>query len=135
VTAALLACALVGAGCRGDTPPLGHVRGTVYRGGKPVKNLVVNFMPGDGGRPSIATTDADGNYLLHYDPEHDGASLGPHTVSVIFDRPPGGDAAGKGVSLKGDDRREVSQKYGSLEESPLKISVRKGWQVVNLHLD
>jgi hypothetical protein len=55
---------LASAGCGDpDAPEIARVTGTVTRGGKPVPNLVVNFMPAEG-RPSWGITDDRGRYVV-----------------------------------------------------------------------
>jgi len=71
---------IVGCG-RGDYPEMARVTGTVTYKGKPVPNMMVNFMPPDG-RPSWGKTDAEGKYDLAYDADYKGAKMGHHKVYI-----------------------------------------------------
>src|SRR3954447_15048027 len=71
-----LACA----GCRNsDLPEIARVTGTVTYKGKPVPNMMVNFMP-TAGRPSWGKTDAEGRYEMNYDADNMGVMTGHHKV-------------------------------------------------------
>ncbi len=70
-------------------PPLGTVTGVVSVQGKPAPLAEVRFeplppKPGDPivGSFSVGWTDATGTYQLQYDPEHPGAAVGKHRVTV-----------------------------------------------------
>ena len=85
----LLAVGLIcGCGSGVELPELGTVTGTVTNGGVPVANAVVTFSPTGKGRPSVGTTDSDGNYSLLYNIDTEGAMIGQHIVGV--------DASGSG---------------------------------------
>lgn len=71
------------AGCGDDSPPVGQVTGTLKLDGKPFDKGSLVFTPLAGGRPSVATTDADGNYVAYYLRGKKGVLLGKH--SVAFD--------------------------------------------------
>lgn len=75
---------LMGCGGGPDLPDMGTVTGTVTLDGKPLPGVQVGFEP-EGvpeGRPSMATTDEQGNYELSYNAETKGAIVGTHTVRV-----------------------------------------------------
>lgn len=143
---ALAALALLAlAGCRDNGPAIGQVSGTVTRGGKPVPNLTVNFVP-DRGRPSWGMTDSGGHYSLHWDEDYDGAEVGPHKVTVAFvpgsgpeaAPPPGYEPAGarkKTQAAPPGDIKEITAKYGDLEKTPLTFEVKRGRQTLDLPLD
>jgi hypothetical protein len=50
--------------------------------GKPLPNATVVFVPANG-RPSGATTDEDGNYVLNYTEGRQGAIPGESTVRIL----------------------------------------------------
>ena len=68
------------AGCgKGDYPDMARVTGTVTYKGKPVPNMMVNFMPTEG-RPSWGKTDASGKFEMIYDSDYKGVKMGHHKV-------------------------------------------------------
>ena len=71
-------CASI-AGCgSSDVVP---VSGVLTYKGKAVTNAYVHFVP-EKGRPSLGTTDSQGQFTLTYDPENKGAQKGKHRVFV-----------------------------------------------------
>ena len=124
------------AGCGQNGPRVVRISGTVTRGGKPVANLHLNFLP-DHGRPSWGVTDEAGRYTLHYDRSQDGAVTGTHTVFVAFrPRDPGEEMAMQQGKIKmPQDLRAILAKYGKQETTPLKIKITEDGQVVNIPLD
>lgn len=137
-----LLMALVGCGGGGDTPEIARVTGTVTRNGKPVPNLMVNFMP-DAGRPSWGQTDAEGHYEMVYDEDNKGVKLGSHKVYVISSQATidGGAskksretaAAGSGISPA--EMKAILDKYGREDTTPLKFEVKKDPELIDLKLD
>lgn len=153
------ACLLAGCG-RGDAPALAKVTGTVRRGGKPVADLQVNFIP-NSGRPSWGLTDAKGRFKLYYTPEEDGAVLGEHRVFVAFnqaqpqsfagdgkktgkegpdlhetvDEPNSPQATAAQTELSEADRLAIKEKYGSPKNSPLRFKIEKSGETVEIDLD
>jgi hypothetical protein len=123
-------------GCADDAPPIGQVNGTVTRGGKPVPNATVNFMP-EAGRPSWGLTDPAGKYELHWDQGHDGAEVGTHKVSIAFvpGSPDEEAARAKGTARLPEEQRTIVEKYGNFETTPLTFEVKKGRQVIDIKLD
>ncbi|MCR9116068.1 MAG: carboxypeptidase-like regulatory domain-containing protein [bacterium] len=81
LSAAALLALLVTAGC-GGYDNVAPVTGVVTLDGAPLPNARIVFSPVKGGRPSEATSDADGNYSLRYTVDVDGAEIGEHKVSV-----------------------------------------------------
>ncbi len=69
-------------------PKLVKISGVATHNGQPVPNLRITFQP-EKGRPSMGDTDDKGKFTLKYDPEHDGAVVGTHTVTAAY-RDPGG---------------------------------------------
>lgn len=71
-------------GCGGgvaDQPDLGTVTGVVTLDGEPLQSATIEFQPAKG-RPSTATTNADGEYELVYTSDDKGAKIGKHTVWI-----------------------------------------------------
>jgi hypothetical protein len=85
---------LAGAGCGGadGIPKVYPVSGVVTRNGTPLADANVEFMP-EKGRPSSATTDQDGKFVLEYQAKVPGALPGTHQV-VIEERFQGASADG-----------------------------------------
>lgn len=90
IGAALLsACGFVG--CHGTSADLADVSGVVTFQGLPYSADVL-FEPLDDmqqrkGRPSSASTDAQGRFTLNFTPDADGALIGPHRVTVKIMKP------------------------------------------------
>lgn len=126
---------LSGCSGKGDGPRVVRVNGTVTHQGKPIANLLVTFMPTQG-RPSNATTDANGHYELNYTDAEKGALVGHHTVWVTV---PLSGAEGMGPQFEPKLAPEVPailKKYGTPELTPFKdIEVKEDNQVVDLKLD
>ncbi|MCC9641278.1 carboxypeptidase-like regulatory domain-containing protein [Rhodopirellula sp. JC740] len=78
-TASLAALALM-TGCGSDLPPIGEVSGLVTQDGKPVEGVAIEFVPVEGGRPSMAVTDSEGRYSAMYTADTDGALVGKHKI-------------------------------------------------------
>lgn len=135
VSAAVLVLAIIGCGETG--PKIVNVSGRVTRGGRPVKDLKVNFVP-DTGRPSWGFTDPDGRYVLHYTRQEDGACVGKHKVFVKYDPRPT-DPNQEMEMIAGRfaipaDMKAINQKYGDLETTPLEFDVQDD-QIIDLKLD
>ncbi|MCH5372786.1 MAG: carboxypeptidase-like regulatory domain-containing protein [Planctomycetes bacterium] len=81
VTAVCSFVCLASAGCGPKGPELGTVTGQVTMDGQPLANVLVTFVPEQGGRAATGTTDADGRYQLMYI-DRLGALPGKHRVSV-----------------------------------------------------
>jgi hypothetical protein len=79
-TALSVAC-LTFMGCGSGGPELGEVSGTVTKNGEPLPDVLVTFVPVDGGRASTGKTDENGEYSLMYGTEP-GALVGEHQVKV-----------------------------------------------------
>ena len=84
----ILLCAMVLCGCgQGTRPPLGTVHGKVTLDGKPLAGAGVVFQPVGRGRDSMGVTDADGNYVLNYIRDIQGAAVDSHTVRITAGDP------------------------------------------------
>lgn len=71
-----------GCGGGGDTPTLAPVSGVVSKNSVPLEGALVSFSPTAKGRPSSATTKADGTFSLMYLANQPGAALGRHKVTI-----------------------------------------------------
>jgi len=156
----LLALAAAAMGCqRGQTWNLAPVEGTVIKGGSPLKGIQMDFMPdidaGTQGPRAGALTDEAGHYRLRTDNGDDGAVVGKHRV-VIHDLEArkgrrGGSARGpqpkdveqmlpanvkrlKGWSKSAADASRVPPRYGSFNETPLRVEVQPGPQIIDLQV-
>jgi len=133
--------ALSGCG-KGDYPEMAKVTGTVTYKGKPVPNMMVNFMPTEG-RPSWGKTDSAGKYEMVYDSDYKGVKMGHHKV---YFTPPastidGGTskaskkAIAEAAGLTTEELLEIRSKYGSEEITKLEVDVKKDPEVLDLKLD
>jgi len=134
--------ALSGCG-KGDYPEMAKVTGTVTYKGKPVPNMMVNFMPTEG-RPSWGKTDAAGKFEMVYDADYNGVKVGHHKV---YFTPPANMAIG-GVKSKASNKEvaaamgltpeemaAIREKYGSEQTTKLEVDVKKDPEVLELKLD
>jgi hypothetical protein len=121
-------------GCSG--PKICHVTGTVQLAGKPVANLVVNFVPEEG-RPSYGMTDDQGAYHLKYDRTTDGAVRGTHKVFFKYrpHDPKQEIAIQQGTMQLPSDVKSILEKYGSAETTTLRFEVKEDGQVIDITLD
>ncbi|MCI0705726.1 MAG: hypothetical protein L0241_32090 [Planctomycetia bacterium] len=115
---ALLGVLLVVTGCS-DEPRVVKVSGVVTHNGEPVPNLRLNFQP-EKGRPSWGDTNEKGEFTLEYDATRKGAQVGMHTVSASY-LPRTGDEemSGKMPPVV----KSITDKYGDMQNSPLKIEI------------
>lgn len=73
---------IVLAGCGRGPDNVGRVSGKVTLDGQPLAHATVMFSPQQAGSPSVAVTDASGQYALHYTALIPGALAGAHRVTV-----------------------------------------------------
>ncbi|MDA8744253.1 hypothetical protein N9N28_06460 [Rubripirellula amarantea] len=141
-SATALALVIVGmiAGCDSG-PNISKVTGKVTRGGEPLSEIRVRFMPdpdkregGDqpvvGGLMSTGITNAQGEYDLTYasDPSKHGAELGWHKV-VLED-----------LSLENNRDGKIPESRTNIEwvnpaKTPLSFEVTEGEQVIDIELN
>jgi hypothetical protein len=131
------------AGCgKSDYPPLARVTGTVTFKGKPVPNMMVNFMP-TAGRPSWGKTDANGKFEMVIDSDYKGAEIGHHKV---YFTPPAttidmgkskesSKAIAEAAGLTSAEMGEFRKKYGLEETTKLEVDVKKDPEDLKLDLD
>ena len=79
--AILPACCMLFVGCQSKVE-FGTVEGIVTMDGQPITDVSLTFTPTDGRRKSIAITDPDGWYELHYSTGRMGAWTGEHLVTI-----------------------------------------------------
>ena len=104
------------AGCgKGDYPEMARVTGTVTYKGKPVPNMMVNFMPTEG-RPSWGKTDADGKFEMIYDADYKGVKMGHHKV---YFTPPANATIDGGTSKA--SRKAIAEAAGLTSEEMAEI--------------
>ena len=133
---------LLASGCSGFTYN-DSVEGTVKLDGKPVANVVVQFMPEKGHKVPLSTgqTDEGGHYTLTCDNGHSGAVLGKYTVVIASVAPSGSTGLpGAGDSSKSDHKAEekpVSRGpgvYSNPKTTPLHEEVTKDKHTYDLAL-
>jgi hypothetical protein len=108
------------------------VTGTLKYKGKPVPNVLVNFVP-EAGRPSVGRTDNEGRFTLDYDRTTKGAELGKHKVFVML--PPGGGRTVPGQQdVQTGDVKELLAKYGP-DKSKVEVTVDRNTSAIPLDWD
>jgi hypothetical protein len=112
-----LLLAVLTSGCA-KGPDVAPVSGVATRGGEPVANVVLWFTPTTG-RPSWALTDAEGRFTLDYNRERQGAKVGKHLVTVVYEPRPSSPAeealiltGKKKAPSKPAEMNEILAKYG-----------------------
>ncbi len=137
VLSAGLAClASLIVGCSEPMPEFGRVAGVLKSRGKPLKGMVVTYMPdpAQGNNWPInaaATTDDQGKYELQYSFKGEsglGAPVGWHLVTVLDTRY---SSIPQGQPLP---PRLFSLQYGSPTTTALKFEVKPGDQTIDLDL-
>jgi hypothetical protein len=110
------------------------VEGTVTKDGRPLADVQVVFIgdpdAGTQGPRASGITDQDGHYHLHGEllwrergSAQDGAVVGKHRVCITD------------LQVKADtpeEKRRVPPRYGSFSETPLRVEVQSGPQVIGL---
>jgi len=114
-------------GCGGGGPELGRVSGTVTIDGKPAANVKVSFTPVDGGRSSMATTDANGQYELAFSTTEKGALVGSHDAGILPAEPGVDVGTGSGSEMLVDT--SIPQKYVDAKK---KVEVKAGSNTIDL---
>lgn len=131
------------AGCgKGDYPEMARVTGTVAYKGKPVPNIMVNFIPTEG-RPSWGKTDESGKYEMVYDEAYKGVKVGHHKVTftpAAFTIDGGASkksrkAIAEATGLTAEELLEIRSKYGSEEVTKLEVDVKTDPEVIDLKLE
>ncbi|WP_435005105.1 hypothetical protein P12x_002997 [Tundrisphaera lichenicola] len=136
-----LCLAFVGCG-DSDLPEIARVTGTVTYKGKPVPNMMVNFMP-TAGRPSWGKTDDEGHFEMNYDADNMGVMTGHHKVyfNPAVATIDGGrskqskQALASGVGLAPEDMQVILTKYGKEDSTKYEVDVTKDPTVLEIKLD
>jgi hypothetical protein len=130
-------------GCsKGDYPEMARVTGTVTYKGKPVPNMMVNFMPSEG-RPSWGKTDANGQYEMVYDTDYKGVKIGHHKVYLTTPASTidGGTskaskkALAAAAGLTQEEMLDIRSKYGSEDATKYQVDVKKDPEVIDIKLE
>jgi hypothetical protein len=127
-TAGLVVLCLFPIACSSG-PHVVSVKGTVTRGGLPLKNLLLTFYPEGDERPSSGQTDAEGRFDLKYDKDTKGASPGTHKVVVAF-RP-----RSPVEPAFHPDQDAILEKYGKRETTALSVVITHAESDLQLKLD
>ena len=122
------------AGCGTKGPEVVPVSGTVTRGGEPVANLYLDFIP-DEGRPSWGITDERGRFTLDYSKDQKGARVGMHTVAVKYKPRSMAEEIGQAPSRAPKDITQITSQYGINGSSPLRIEIAKATSDLKIKLD
>jgi len=131
-------------GC-GGPPDIAPVSGVVTVEGTAVEGVQILFMP-KGKRPASAQTDADGRYHLSTFKENDGAMLGEHAVTIMYQRPiyvsAMGPLPGKPQELapppkpvSKDWKSPIPNKYSNPASPLLSATVQEGDNVLDFDLE
>jgi hypothetical protein len=132
-----LAFAALLVGCDPSTGPKATVEavvpvsGTLTYMGSPLENYQISFLPSDGRRPAIGTTDATGRFTMGTNLAGDGAPPGTHKVTVVWSPPTPPDGAGQETviddpALLPKPNVQIPAKYSSPETSGLTQEVPVG---------
>jgi hypothetical protein len=146
----LFALSAVASGCqRKPTWNLAPVEGTVTKDGHPLANIEVIFRPdletGTQGPRASGTTDEAGHYRLRTDNGDEGAVTGKHRV-LLQDLKARKERMGRATSklqpkdiaplpsanAKRPEEQRVPPRYGHFNETPLRVEVHPGPQVIDL---
>lgn len=126
---------LLAIGCGPKGPEVVPVTGRVTKEGKPVSNVLIHFLP-EKGRTSSARTDSDGRFELQFSKDIPyGAVPGKHKVYFTMEQ----GRVDQPVNL--DDpqyhpqMREILQKYGSYQNSPLRVEVDRNSPELTIELE
>jgi hypothetical protein len=155
----LLALVAAAEGCqRGPTWNLAPVEGTVVKDGRPLAGIEVTFLAdadaGTVGPRAKGITDESGHYRLQTDNGDDGAVIGKHRVVLLLDLEAHGqrERGASGLQPKEaaqlspqDAKRSAEQgkmaempgvpaKYRHFNDTPLRVEVRPGSQVIDLEV-
>jgi hypothetical protein len=135
----LLVLVLIGfsAGCESKSGPQAIVEavvpvsGTLTYKGQPLESYQVSFVPTDGRRAAVGTTDATGRFKMGTNAMGDGAPPGTHKVTVVWVPPTPADGAGLDAPI--DDpallpkpKVAIPEKYANADTSGLTQEVPAG---------
>ena len=117
-------------GCSNRPANVGYVKGKVTLDGQPVPNALVSFTPTKTGAGTVsnARTDANGDYILSYTKDIQGADVGEHTVRVTTFQPANPDEEPPTALVP----EKIPAKYNT--KSELKKEVKEGNNEINIEL-
>lgn len=133
---ALLTLALPGCSDSGmDVVP---VEGTVTWNGEPVPNIVVEFMPTQGNRPSQGFTDENGHFKLNYTIDEEGAEVGTHDVTFAWVADKQGQEPSEAVQeilkLHGAEAVQKNLKLHGEDGTPIQVEITEPTENLELAL-
>lgn len=96
-------------GCASSGPEIAYVEGRVTMDGKPLADATVVFVP-ENGRPSGATTDEDGHYVLNFAQGRKGAIPGNSSVRIMTMRDADQDENGQTIPGR---KETVPERYNT----------------------
>ena len=128
--AVILLCLPIAVGCGSSPGPQAKVEkvvpvsGTLTYQGNPLESYQISFLPTDGRRPAIGTTDAAGKFAMGTNKVGDGAPPGTHKVTIVWLAPPSTDAPGQETviddpALLPKPKIQIPVKYSSADTSGL----------------
>jgi hypothetical protein len=148
----LLVFSIAAQGCqRGLTWNLAPVQGTVTKDRRPLPHVEVVFLTdidaGTQGPKASGFTDEAGHYRLRTDNGDDGTAVGKHRVLVLDpkarkgrmrDRVRGSQPK-QAAPLPPEDAKRLQEQqipphYGKFNETPLRVEVQPGAQVIDLEV-
>ncbi len=140
LTAGVLVAVVLSTGCSDGKKekPVYKVHGRVTFDGKPVAKGAVSFYPvdpSDRNTPSHATTDDDGNFVMHTYRDGDGVPVGEHIVTLYWPGP----RVKKEKGADPDERESVAPdrlkgEYAQVGKSKLRATVREQDNEINFKL-
>jgi hypothetical protein len=119
-------------GCSSDYSPVAATAdsvpasGTITWQGKPLAGFRITLHPAEGQRPAAGVSNAEGKFVLGTNSPNDGAVVGNHPVSVIWDQPvdDGLNSAPGDATLK--PPINLPAKFSSPDTSGLKLDIPSG---------
>jgi hypothetical protein len=120
-------------GCNFENPPLNDVSGELRYNGKPLPNMILNFMPTEG-RPSQALTDAEGKFPhVVFSETRNGLMTGEYTVFLGFNPTEPPKIPGEPPEVP-EELHAVLNKYGNYLQPKLKVTIEAGQKTLLLEL-
>ncbi|HEY4262925.1 MAG TPA: hypothetical protein VGM98_22385 [Schlesneria sp.] len=125
--------------CFGGGPKpvkLHRASGVLTVNGTPAPNIIIHFVPSPG-RPSIAVTNAQGQFDMLYQTDRAGVLPGEHKVWVEY-KPSSPTEEMKiraGESPLSTELQEALTKYGTLEKTPYRVTVDEDEKNLAIKLD
>lgn len=128
----LLAAGLLACGCGRHAA---KVSGDVKLGDRPLATGVVTFTPVASGPSAYGNVSAEGRYMLQTGAE-DGLEPGDYTVTVAANATPE-EAAKMGIKVGREGIMPLLTPaiYADVKTSPLKVTVKRGMQTIDLALE